>query len=277
MILSSQEKRKAELLTLLIVSGCSFDSSDSQYSYDYYRPKNTMNISTKQKNIIYNAYQKTKASYETLDSDADAKQRAYEKAKNEGDRKRLKAEWESQKKRLDSQPLEIETQQREIERQRRQHQQSNQYNQQRLAAQHHRQAQDVDSSTQQENADYQRAIEESRQTAQAEERQRQRQRQQEEMDLQQDLQNAMQQQQPSQAQIEHSHPINNNQVPQSSSSADWEPNSGHMYEAGRYVMDLQRELGRTPSHDEMKSSLAEKMSGLTSTQINQIMSDMGLF
>ncbi|MGV8948707.1 MAG: hypothetical protein ACOH2E_04995 [Candidatus Paracaedibacter sp.] len=57
---------------------------------------------------------------------------------------------------------------------------------------------------------------------------------------------------------------------------EWEPNSGHHVRAGELVMDLKRSKnGVSPTHDEMNHHLIAKM-GITATQAEKILEELGL-
>ena len=59
------------------------------------------------------------------------------------------------------------------------------------------------------------------------------------------------------------------------STASWNPNEGQLVEAGRLVMDLQREIGRLPNAGEMESRLQSQMH-LSRSQAHKILDELGL-
>ncbi|MBT4963550.1 MAG: hypothetical protein HON32_05165 [Francisellaceae bacterium] len=62
----------------------------------------------------------------------------------------------------------------------------------------------------------------------------------------------------------------------SPSISNWRLNEGHLVEGGKLVMDLQREMGRTPNRSETKSRLASRMH-ISHNQADEIIEELGLF
>ena len=62
----------------------------------------------------------------------------------------------------------------------------------------------------------------------------------------------------------------------SPSASNWRLNEGHLVEGGKLVMDLQREIGRTPNRSETKYRLASRMH-ISHNQADEIIEELGLF